>query len=99
MKTVVAGSRTFHDFSFVEIYLNFYHKIVQITEVVSGGAHGVDALGEQWAQKHNIPVNRFPADWKKYGKAAGPISNKKMAEYADVFIGFWNITFKIFDDN
>ena len=58
----------------------------QITEIVSGQCEGVDLLGEQWANEHNIPVAPFPADWKRYGNAAGPIRNGQMAKYADVLI-------------
>lgn len=28
-------------------------------------------------------MKRFPADWKSHGRAAGPIRNEPMAEYAD----------------
>jgi hypothetical protein len=45
-----------------------------VTKVVSG-TPGVDALGEQWAERHGIPVTRFPADWKRYGRRAGPTRN------------------------
>lgn len=71
----------------------------QITEVVSGGAPGVDMLGEQWAReeivthgwhKPSYPVTRFPADWNQYGRAAGPMRNKQMAEYADILVAYWN---------
>lgn len=62
----------------------------RITEVVSGVAHGVDKLGERWAQAHKIPVKQFPAQWNKYGNAAGPIRNREMAEYADALIAVWD---------
>lgn len=32
----------------------------------------------------------FPADWKAHGKAAGPIRNKQMAEYADALLLIWD---------
>jgi len=56
---------------------------IPITEVVSGGATGIDKEGEDYAYAHGIPVKRFPADWDKHGKAAGPIRNRDMAKYAD----------------
>jgi hypothetical protein len=34
-----------------------------ISEVVSGGAPGVDTLAEQWAEKNGIQVTRIPAEW------------------------------------
>lgn len=62
----------------------------QITEVVSGGQRGVDAMGEIWAESKNIPVHVEEADWILYGRAAGPIRNRKMAEYADALIAVWD---------
>lgn len=40
------------------------------------------------AAVNDLPVKQFPADWKTHGKAAGPIRNKQMAEYADAAIIF-----------
>jgi len=37
----------------------------KVTEVVSGGARGVDKLGEKWAKEHGIPVKVFKAEWNK----------------------------------
>ncbi len=61
---------------------------IPITEVVSGGAAGADSDGEIWACELNIPVRRFAADWDKHGKAAGPIRNAEMADYAEALIAF-----------
>ena len=35
-------------------------------------------------------VKIIQADWQKYGKRAGPIRNKEMADYADTLIAFWD---------
>lgn len=61
-----------------------------ITEVVSGGAKGVDSLGEVWAHSMGVPVKVFPADWDKHGKKAGFVRNAEMAEYADALIAVWD---------
>lgn len=61
-----------------------------ITEVVCGMAKGVDLLGKQYGDEHNIPVKPFFADWKKLGKSAGPLRNGLMADYADGLILIWN---------
>ncbi len=35
-------------------------------------------------------LKEFPPDWEKHGKAAGPIRNKEMAEYADALLLIWD---------
>lgn len=88
MKTIIAGSRTVKRKFTVLDAMNFCGW--DITEVVSGGADGVDKIGEALAIDSNIPVKRFPADWSQYGKAAGPIRNRQMAAYADALIAVWD---------
>jgi len=61
-----------------------------ITEVVSGQAPGIDTLGEQWANERGIPVKPFPADWTRFGKAAGRIRNGEMAAYAEGLVAIRN---------
>lgn len=61
---------------------------LEISEVVCGMARGADTLGRLWAEFEHIPVMKFAADWKQYGKAAGHIRNKEMGEYADAAIVF-----------
>lgn len=62
----------------------------QITEVVSGCARGVDSLGETWADSAGIPVRQFPANWEKFGRAAGGFRNSEMADYADAAVILWD---------
>jgi hypothetical protein len=61
-----------------------------IATVVSGGAKGVDALGERYAVEMNLPLHIYEADWEQHGRAAGPIRNRKMAENADALIAIWD---------
>jgi hypothetical protein len=48
--------------------------------VVTGGQTGVDTVAKEWADCHSIENKSFYADWQQYGKAAGPIRNKKMLD-------------------
>lgn len=93
MKLIIAGSR----------YVNVTSEQIscalrgwlhlepyEITEVVSGGARGVDKSGEQWAEDNSRPYRVFPADWDTHGRAAGPIRNQEMADYADIALVFWD---------
>ena len=70
MKVIIAGGR---DYVPKQIDIERLDKI-DITEVVSGGAPGADYFGEVYAGIRGlIPVKKFPADWKNYGRAAGPV--------------------------
>lgn len=88
MKTIIAGSRIFHDTPMIARAVKA--SGFKITEVVSGGAMGVDFAGETWAGILGIPVKRFQAEWRKYGHSAGPIRNREMANYADALIAIWD---------
>lgn len=92
MKTIIAGSRSF------ERHANLPRLIAdavecsdfEVTEVVSGCARGIDTAGEAWAAAHGIPIRRFPADWGRHGRAAGPMRNAEMARYAQALIVIWD---------
>jgi hypothetical protein len=88
MKVIIAGSRDITEYDIVlnAVKLSQFH----ITEVVCGKAKGVDTLGEEFGLKNDIPVKFFPADWNGLGRAAGPIRNKQMGDYADALIAIWN---------
>ena len=62
--------------------------------VVDGGARGADTLAEEIAEGVGLPIKVFPADWKNLGRAAGPIRNEQIVEYADYVLAFYdgNIT-------
>ncbi len=95
-RIIVAGGVHFNDYKALENTLDEYFKCVSKDEIeiISGHARGADSLGERYAQEHDIKCTVFPADWKKYGRAAGPIRNKKMLEYAMEqqagLVAFWN---------
>ena len=89
MKLIIAGSR----------HLQIEDKVIQnliselnipVTEVICGGAKGIDKCGKEWAVKNNIKVRDFPALWKIYGRGAGPVRNKEMAKYADALLLIWD---------
>lgn len=62
----------------------------KVTELVNGGAAGVDRCAIWWARHADIPKRYFLADWGAYGKSAGPRRNRQMAEYADALIAIWD---------
>ena len=83
MKIIVAGGRN-HRLSPDE--LEKLDSLTDISELVSGGADGVDADAEEWALAQKIPITRFQPNWSAYGRAAGPIRNREMAKYADAVV-------------
>jgi hypothetical protein len=88
MKLIIAGSRS------IRCPVEVLNGIIQasrfdsgidagrgITEVISGGALGVDSVGSKWAQRRGIPVKLFEPDWS-LGHNAGILRNCEMAKYA-----------------
>lgn len=88
MKVIIAGSRGVTDIAKLERAIEKCG--FQITEVISGGARGVDKMGEHWAKKNNIPCKVFPANWEVDGKGAGYKRNLEMAKNADAVIALWD---------
>ena len=88
MRTIIAGSRTITDLKIVEDAIK--ESGFDIDTVICGGAKGVDKLGELWARRNMLFIEYFYPDWDLYGKAAGPIRNKQMAENADALIAIWD---------
>lgn len=64
---------------------------LQSVKLLAAQLEWVDTLGEQLASEFGFPVIRFPADWDTYGRRAGHIRNRLMAEYADALIALWDV--------
>lgn len=90
MKLIIAGGRDFSDYDLLTKEVETLIVGEADVEIVSGGAKGADRLGEFFAIDHDLPIKRFPADWDRYGKAAGFKRNSEMADYADHCICFWD---------
>jgi hypothetical protein len=93
MKLIIAGSRNLTDMELLKSSMGKFakkHPDVRIDEIVSGTASGPDTAAILYAKENNIPVKKFPAEWDKYGKSAGPIRNAEMAKYADGLVAIWD---------
>lgn len=88
MKIVIAGSRSITDITALQFAID--RSAFPISEVVSGCARGVDTLGEQWASSEGVLVSHWPANWGRFGRAAGHYRNSEMASYADGAIVLWD---------
>ncbi len=87
MRILVCGDRNFNDYEIMQevMFQNFYPGDI----LIHGDARGADRLAERTAQPY-VVVERYPADWEKYGKAAGSIRNKQMLDEGkpDLVIAF-----------
>ena len=89
MKIIIAGSRDATPDQ-VRRAISACPWVDRVSVVVSGTASGADQQGEKWAEERGLPIQRFPADWKAFGKAAGPVRNREMADNADGLIAVWD---------
>lgn len=93
-RIIVCGGVDFDDYGLLKTKLDELLPKFENVRLISGHARGADSLGERYAAENGIPVQVFPAEWTKYGKAAGPIRNKAMLNYAKeettVVVAFWN---------
>lgn len=49
-------------------------------EIIQGGADGADRCARDWASGSGHRCRTFEADWKAYGKGAGPMRNQRMLD-------------------
>ena len=61
-----------------------------VTVLIHGGALGADHWANVWAYERGVSRVAYRADWKRYGKAAGPIRNQQMIDEGkpDLVIAF-----------
>lgn len=88
MKIIVSGGRDFSDYEHVKRSLDILASKIEISEIVQGGASGVDSLAKRWAEENYVECTEFKADWDRHGRAAGPIRNEEMAKEGDILARF-----------
>ena len=80
-RILVTGGRDYDDRQLV------YHVLDRLlalrfkgafVSIMHGNASGADRLASDWAVSREMGEERFPADWKTHGKAAGPMRNEAM---------------------
>jgi predicted Rossmann-fold nucleotide-binding protein len=79
MTILVCGGRDYTDYAEVCKVLDQLHQ-KGITSIVHGAAPGADSLAGRWAWDRKVICSPYPADWKRHGRAAGPIRNRQMLE-------------------
>jgi len=99
LRVLICGGRGYTDWGKFYDVMNSYRdeseqrdgdKYWFTLEIISGGAPGVDTMASRYARDNGLKLYEFPADWKKYGRAAGPIRNQQMIDEGspDLVIAF-----------
>ena len=78
LRVPVCGGRNFDNAMQLGSWLGGIDNKQGIACIIHGAAPGADFMAGKFAEWKGIPVYAFPADWKKHGKAAGPIRNAMM---------------------
>lgn len=79
-RVLVCGDRNWNNGQLIREKLAEIMAGPGIEVLIEGEARGADIMSRQAAESLGIPqgsILRFPADWNKNGKAAGPIRNRK----------------------
>ena len=61
-----------------------------VTEIVSGGARGIDTCAREYAKAHGIKLTEFLPEYEKYGRSAPLKRNLQIINYADSVLAFWD---------
>ncbi len=83
MKIAVIGSRSIK-------LLDLEGYLADAKEIVSGGAEGVDSCAANFAKSNGIKLTLFLPEYSRYGRAAPIVRNKKIVDYADKIVVFWD---------
>ena len=94
MRILVTGSRNWDDEAQIRLALmeTVAERLMNDDEgviIIHGDAPGADTIAAQFAESMNWTVEAYPADWKKFGRSAGPIRNQQMVDSgADICVAF-----------
>lgn len=95
-KLLIAGSRDYGSVELVDEAISLWARLVGYpdwpSEIVNGKAPtGIDKHAYNWADKNDVLLKIFPANWARFKKAAGHYRNAEMAEYCDSAIIIWDM--------
>lgn len=84
MKIAIVGSRSLT----VPDLQRYLPK--DVTEIVSGGAQGVDTSARAYARAKGLKLTEFFPNYEKYGRSAPLVRNDQIIDYADAVFAFWD---------
>ncbi len=84
MKVAVIGSRG--------LYVEHLEEYLPegTTEIVSGGARGVDTSARDYALRHGLKLTEYLPEYNRYGRGAPLKRNITIIENADIVLAFWD---------
>ena len=83
MKIAIIGSR-----NITRVDIDKY--IEGCSEIVSGGAKGIDTCAAEYAKVSGVRLTVFLPEYERYGRAAPIVRNKQIVDYADKIVAFWD---------
>lgn len=78
MRLLVCGSRDWEDEVELCRILDKLNAVFYIDEIIEGEQRGADLMARAWATDRGISPAPYPAEWRRYGKRAGAIRNRRM---------------------
>jgi len=80
MRVLVCGDRNWTDVDAIHnrLFLVALDTPPSKITVIHGAARGADQIAHRVARELGCAVMPFPADWVRYGRAAGPVRNRQM---------------------
>ena len=62
----------------------------QVTEIISGGARGIDRCARAYARKQGIKLTEYFPEYERFGRSAPLKRNITIMESADLVLAFWD---------
>lgn len=89
MKILVCGDRKWNDDVIIYRVLMLIHGVDNKATIITGGAEGADSIAHSLAKSMGFGTTEVRADWKRYGRSAGPIRNRAMLDLSpDAVVAF-----------
>lgn len=87
MKVAIIGSRNISGDCYKKLCENIP---CNASEIISGGARGIDTLAARYAKENGLALREFLPDYEKYKKRAPLVRNEQIISSAKLVIAFWD---------
>lgn len=89
MRILICGDRNWENIEVIRFHMEKLQRLYGNYTLIHGAARGADTIAGKVGEELGLTVESYPANWSKYGKAAGPIRNKEMLDSGiDLVIAF-----------